>query len=168
MRRPSRARASCRCPSSSWRNGRHRENGLPRRTLKRAFEWLRHHVSSIVATGVDFSAMIASVELLRLSPVTGTVIGAALGGVSSFFLGRHFTFRSRSKAVTSQALRYALVSATSLGLNALGEHVFITLVPSRYVLGRILVAATVNNLWNYPMQRFFVFAERSPAKQEQG
>ena len=107
--------------------------------------------------------MIASVELLRLSPVTGTVIGAALGGVSSFFLGRHFTFRSQSKAVTSQALRYALVSATSLGLNALGEHVFITLVPSRYVLGRILVAATVNNLWNYPMQRFFVFAERKPA-----
>lgn len=168
MRRPGGARASCRCPSSSWWSGRYRENGLPRRTLKQVFEWLRHHISSIVATGVDFGAMIASVELLRLSPVTGTVIGAAIGGVSNFFLGRHFTFRSRSKEVTSQALRYALVSATSLGLNALGEYVFITLVPSRYVLGRILVAATVNNLWNYPIQRFFVFAERKPAKQEQG
>jgi putative flippase GtrA len=136
-------------------------------TLHRVFEWLRHHISSIVATGVDFAAMIASVELLRLSPVTGTVIGAALGGVSNFFLGRHFTFRSRSKAVSGQALRYALVSAASLGLNALGEHLFITLVPSRYVLGRILVASTVNNAWNYPMQRFFVFAERKPAEEEQ-
>lgn len=167
MRRPGRAGASCRCLRSSWRGGRHREIGVSRRTLRRVLEWIRHHISSIVATGVDFGAMIASVELLRLSPVTGTVIGAAIGGVSNFFLGRHFTFRSRSKEVTSQALRYALVSATSLGLNALGEHLFIILAPSHYVLGRILVAATVNNLWNYPIQRFFVFAERKPAKQEQ-
>lgn len=136
-------------------------------TLRGVFQWIRYHISSIVATAVDFTAMIASVELLGLSPVTGTVIGAAIGGVTNFFLGRHFTFRSRSKQVSRQALRYALVSATSLGLNALGEHVFISLVAWHYVLGRILVATTVNNLWNYPMQHFFVFAERGPDQEEQ-
>jgi putative flippase GtrA len=134
--------------------------------LHRVYEWIRHHISSIVATVVDFSAMIASVELLRLSPVTGTVIGAAVGGVTNFWLGRTFTFRSRSGQVASQFLRYSVVSATSLGLNALGEHLFITYIASRYVLGRILVATTVNNVWNYPMQRFFVFAERKPAKED--
>ena len=134
--------------------------------LHRVYEWIRHHISSIVATGVDFLFMIASVELLRLSPVTGTVIGAAVGGVTNFWLGRTFTFRSRSDQVASQFLRYSLVSFTSLGLNALGEHLFITYIASRYVLGRVLVAATVNNAWNYPMQRFFVFAERKPAKED--
>jgi putative flippase GtrA len=134
--------------------------------LHRIYEWIRHHISSLVATGVDFLAMIASVELLRLSPVTGTVIGAAIGGVTNFYLGRHFTFRSRSDQVGSQFLRYSLVSAASLGLNALGEHLFITYIAQRYVLGRILVATTVNNAWNYPMQRFFVFAERKPAKED--
>jgi putative flippase GtrA len=134
--------------------------------LHRVYEWIRHHISSIVATGVDFLAMIASVEFLRLSPVTGTVIGAAVGGVTNFWLGRTFTFRSRSDQVASQFLRYSLVSATSLGLNALGEHLFITYIASRYVLGRVLVATTVNNAWNYPMQRFFVFAERKPAKED--
>jgi putative flippase GtrA len=133
--------------------------------LHRIYEWIRHHISSLVATGVDFLAMIASVEILRLSPVTGTVIGATVGGVTNFWLGRHFTFRSRSDQVAGQFLRYALVSAMSLGLNALGEYVFITHIVSRYVLGRILVATTVNNVWNYPMQRFFVFAERKPAKE---
>ncbi len=135
--------------------------------LHNLLQWIRYHISSIVATGVDFSAMIASVELLGLSPVTGTVIGAAVGGVTNFLMGRHFTFRSRTKHVSRQALRYALVSGTSLGLNALGEKVFISFVASRYVLGRILVATTVNNLWNYPMQRFFVFAERKPPKEDQ-
>jgi putative flippase GtrA len=94
------------------------------------------------------------------------VIGAAIGGVTNFLMGRHFTFRSRSMDVSGQALRYALVSATSLGLNALGEHLFVSFFPARYVLGRILVATTVNNVWNYPMQRFFVFAERKNAKED--
>jgi putative flippase GtrA len=134
--------------------------------LYRVYEWGRHHISSLIATGVDFLAMIGSVELLRLSPVTGTVIGAAIGGVTNFLLGRHFTFRSEAENVSGQALRYGLVSAASLGLNALGEHLFISFIPSRYVLGRILVATTVNNLWNYPMQRFFVFAERKPVKED--
>jgi len=135
-------------------------------TVYRIWEWVRHHISSLVGTGVDFATMIMAVELLRLSPVTGTVIGAAVGGVTNFWLGRHFTFRSRSHQVSGQFLRYGLVSAASLGLNALGEHLFLTYVASRYVLGRILVASTVNNAWNYPMQRFFVFADRKPAKEE--
>lgn len=136
-----------------------------RGALYRIFEWIRHHISSLVGTGVDFAAMIAAVELLGFSPVMGTVLGAAVGGMTNFWLGRRFTFRSRSKQVSGQFLRYSLVSGASLGLNALGEHVFITYIASRYVLGRILVAATVNNAWNYPMQRFFVFAEHkeSPA-----
>ncbi len=139
---------------------------MSRGAIARVFEWVRYHVSSLVATGVDFSAMIASVELLRLSPVLGTVIGAALGGVTNFLMGRHFTFRSHQR-VSGQAFRYALVSGTSLGLNALGEHLFVSFLPARYVLGRILVATTVNNVWNYPMQRFFVFAERKPPKEDQ-
>lgn len=127
---------------------------------------MRYHLSSLVGTGVDFATMIGAVELLRLSPVIGTVMGAAVGGVANFLLGRHFTFRSRSPQVSGQLSRYALVSAASLGLNALGEHIFITYIASHYVLGRILVASTVNNTWNYPMQRFFVFAERKPAKED--
>jgi putative flippase GtrA len=136
--------------------------------LYRLYQWIRYHISSLVATGVDFLTMIGAVELLHVSPVLGTVFGAAVGGVTNFLLGRHFTFRSQSRRVGGQALRYSLVSAASLGLNALGEHIFLSfaLFASHYVLGRILVATTVNNVWNYPMQRFFVFAERKPDKED--
>lgn len=134
--------------------------------LSRIYEWVRHHISSLVGTGVDFATMIGLVELFGISPVLGTVAGAAVGGVTNFFLGRHFTFRSQSPRVSGQMFRYGLVSLASLGLNALGEHLFITHIASRYVLGRVLVAATVNNAWNYPMQRFFVFADPKPVKEE--
>lgn len=119
---------------------------------------------SLVATGVDFATMIGVVELFHASPVLGTVCGAAAGGVTSFTLGRTFTFRSRTEPVGGQALRYSLVSAASLGFNALGEHLILAVMPSHYILGRALVATTVNSAWNYPLQRNFVF-HRRPSKE---
>lgn len=135
------------------------------RALARVLEWVRHDISSLIATGVDFAVMIMAVELLHFSPVAGTVIGAASGGVTGFMLGRHFTFRANHVNASRQAMRYALVSAASLVLNAFGEHLFVTFLSHRYVLGRILIATTINTLWNYPMQSFFVFAEREHTKQ---
>ena len=119
----------------------------------------------MAATGVDFATMIGLVELLRFSPVMGTVVGAAAGGITSFTLGRHYTYRSQTDPVSGQMLRYSLVSGASLGLNALGEHLILMLLASHYVLGRILVATTVNNAWNFPMQKLFVFVHRKPAKE---
>jgi putative flippase GtrA len=130
-------------------------------------QWVRHNIVSVVATAVDFATMIGLVELLRFSPVMGTVVGAAAGGVTSFTLGRHYTYRSQAQTdpVSGQMLRYVLVSGVSLGLNALGEHLILFLLASHYVLGRILVATAVNNAWNYPMQKLFVFVQRKPAKE---
>jgi putative flippase GtrA len=129
-------------------------------------QWVRHHVVSLVATGVDFSAMIGMVELFHFSPVLGTVVGAAAGGVTSFILGRHYTYRSQTEPVSGQALRYSLVSGASLALNALGEHFILSLLAPHYVLGRVLVATTVNNAWNYPLHRGYVFAQRKSHKED--
>jgi putative flippase GtrA len=134
--------------------------------IARLRQWVRHNISSVVATGVDFAMMIGVVELLHFSPVMGTVVGAAVGGITNFMLGRHYTYRSQHEQVGSQVFRYILVSVASLGLNALGEHLILFVLASHYVLGRIIVATTVNNAWNYPMHRGFVFAQRKSAKED--
>jgi putative flippase GtrA len=54
-------------------------------------------------------------------------------------------------------VRYALVSAASAGWNSFGEHLVHDLAHVRYVLARALVAFAVGLLWNFPMQRHFVF-----------
>jgi len=110
--------------------------------------------------------MIGVVEILRFSPVLGTVVGAAAGGVANFLLGRHFTYRALDEQVSGQVARYVLVSGASLGLNALGEHFIIALLASHYILGRVIVATVVNNVWNYPMQRGFVFSQRKSVKED--
>ena len=119
----------------------------------------RHQLGSLTATAVDFGVMIGAVSGLGLSTDLGTAIGAVCGGVTNFSMGRSWIFRGQSGHLGRQALRYALVSAASAAWNTLGEHFMTTAAHQPYVFARALVAIAVSLLWNFPMQRHFVFHE---------
>jgi len=124
------------------------------------WEWIRHRAGALLATGVDFGIMIGSVELLHLGPVVSTAAGALCGAVTSFLLGRTWIFHRADAGVPGQAIRYAMVAGTSLGLNALGEYYVAVRLGVAYVVARVLVATVVGNLWNYPLHKYFVFGKR--------
>ena len=117
----------------------------------------RHQIGSVVTTVVDFGVMVLAVELLRISAVLGTVLGSAAGGITNFQLGRHWIFDAGQGNVAGQAVRYALVSGASAGLNALGEYVVHVQLGVGYLPARAIVAVVVSLCWNFPMQRYFVF-----------
>jgi len=121
-------------------------------------QWLRHNATAIVATAVDYVVMIVLVEVAGMGPVPATAVGAFAGAVTSFTMGRHFTYRVADVPARAQIWRYALVSAASLGLNAGGEYLFFHVVGLQYLVARVITSIIVNNAWNYPMQRFFVFS----------
>jgi putative flippase GtrA len=129
------------------------------------WEWSRHHASALVTTGVDYAFMIACVELLGFRPVPATVVGALAGAVTSFTLGRLFTYRATAVGVARQSWRYALVAGASLVLNAVGEHVFSDILKLQYLVARVITSVIVSNAWNYPLQRFFVFSRRAEGSQ---
>lgn len=118
---------------------------------------LRHQAGAVVATAVDFSVMIGSVTLAGLSPASATALGAASGGIANFILGRRWIFRVGHGGVGGQIGRYALVSLASMLLNTAGEHLLAGSAHVQYVFARIVVAVAVSVLWNFPMQRSFVF-----------
>jgi putative flippase GtrA len=120
----------------------------------------RHQIASVISTVVDFGVMILVVELLQRPPVVGTIVGATCGAFTNFQLGRHWTFGAGHDHVAPQALRYALVSAASAVLNALGEYAIHDVLGVQYFAARALVAVAVSLLWNFPLQRHFVFRHR--------
>jgi putative flippase GtrA len=121
----------------------------------------RHQLGAVVATALDFGSMILWVEYAGASPTAGAALGASLGGITNFLLGRAWVFRQGQGHWTGQAVRYAFVSATSAGLNALGEYLMHDFAHVEYVLARAFVSIGVSLLWNFPMQRSFVFRQRS-------
>ena len=121
----------------------------------------RHQISSVLSTAVDFGIMVLAVELFHVSAVLGTMCGASCGAMSNFQLGRHWTFGAGQDHVGHQALRYTLVSGASAGLNAVGEYGVHDKLGVQYFAARALVAVAVSLLWNFPMQRHFVFRQSS-------
>lgn len=121
----------------------------------------QHQLSSLVATGVDYSVMIVCVSVFQLSPVVGTVLGALCGAVTSFTLGRRWVFDARKGDLRSQALRYALVSTVSLCCNAGGEWLLVR-AGLQYIVARVIASTVVGVAWNFPMHRHFVFRPSAP------
>lgn len=121
--------------------------------------FLRHQAASIAASVVDFSSMIAGVRMLGLHPALATAWAAALGGVFNFLLGRGWIFPQAERAALPSAWRYALVSGASLLLNSAGEYLLVSVARVQYVLARVMVAIAVSVLWNFPLQRSFVYRD---------
>jgi putative flippase GtrA len=120
---------------------------------------LRHQMGAAAATAVDYSVMIALVSGLSAPPALGTAVGAATGGVLNFVLGRRWIFRSTHSQAAPQAQRYAMVSFGGLVLNTCGVHVLAGVLHYPYVAARVAVSIAVSLLWNFPMQRGFVFGQ---------
>jgi putative flippase GtrA len=125
------------------------------------WHWLRHNVAAVVTTVVDYSIMVALVELGGFGPVPATALGALAGAITNFTLGRFFTYRVRREPMVGQALRYALISGASLGWNSLGEYLFASALGLQYFVARVVTSVIVSTAWNYPMQRFYVFSRRA-------
>jgi putative flippase GtrA len=129
---------------------------------------MRHHATAIAATLVDYSGMVAAVELFHVRPVPATALGAFGGAVTNFTLNRYFTYRAQTDAIEGQIWRYALVSAASLALNTGGMWLFHDRLGIQYLAARIISSVLVSNGWNYPMQRFFVFSAARRRTQDAG
>lgn len=123
---------------------------------------IRHQVGAVAATAVDYGVMIALVSGLGAPPALGTAVGAATGGVLNFFLGRRWIFRSTGSKAAHQARRYAMVSLGGLVLNTCGVHALAGVLHYPYVAARLAVSIAVSLLWNFPMQRSFVFGQGAP------
>ncbi len=121
----------------------------------RAFS--RSQLASAVATGVDFGLLFALTELLGVWYVVSVAAGAFAGAVTNFLLNRYWSFEATGTAWHGQAVRYFLVSGGSLALNTAGTWAVTEHAHVKYGFSVVAVSIAVGWLYNYPMQRYFVF-----------
>ena len=119
----------------------------------------RHQVGAAASTVIDFGLMIALVQLAGVSADLGTAAGAVAGGVLNFIISRRWIFRGHAGHWATQAVWYVVVSGSGAGLNVLGEHLLHDVAGVQYLAARVVVSFAVGLLWNFPMQRRFVFRD---------
>ncbi len=120
-------------------------------------EFLRSQVAAFISTCVDYITVISLTELVGLWYIYSNVVGAALGAITNFTLGRHWTFKAQEGAIGNQAFKYALVSLGSVGLNTLGLYTLKEWGNVNYILAKIVIGILIAVCFNYVLQKHFVF-----------
>lgn len=106
---------------------------------------------------MDFGSLVFCVEVLHVWYVAATAIGAFLGAITNFWLGRHWSFEAHAGRVRGQAGRYALVSLGSLLLNSGGVFVLTDYGHFPYPVSKAITALVVGFVFNFPLHRGYVF-----------
>jgi putative flippase GtrA len=131
----------------------------PRPVRHEAWKFVKGQLSSSLATIVDWGLM-SSLIAFGLHYLYAAAAGALAGALTDFSVKKWWVFDAGAGAVQGQAVRYAVVSVASAGLNCLLAYGLVSGLGSPEVPGVIGASVVIGFAWNYPMHRLFVFGRR--------
>ncbi|WP_315823928.1 GtrA family protein [Paraflavitalea speifideaquila] len=76
----------------------------------------------------------------------------------NFLMGRHWVFQTGDHKAARQLWRYLLVWAGNLLLNTGGVYLLASCAGFHYVTSKVVTSLAVAFLYNYPLQKNFVFS----------
>jgi putative flippase GtrA len=120
--------------------------------------FLKANVASLAASLIDFLMTMLLVQWCQVNVVMAAATGTVTGGIVNFSIGRHWVFKAGDDKAVRQLTKYALVWAGNLLLNTGGVYVFACQAGLHYVLAKIVTSLLVAFLYNYPLQKNFVFS----------
>ena len=133
--------------------------------------FIRAQFSSQVASLTDFAITIVLASFFNVYYVSATLIGAVCGGVINCLINYKWTFKAKDCAKKHVVIKYVLVWIGSIALNTFGTYLLTEVLGSVeslrlllggfsddiYIVSKIVVSLVVGFLWNYNMQRLFVY-----------
>lgn len=118
--------------------------------------FFKGQLSSGIATIFDWGLMTGLI-LAGVHYLYAVVCGAGAGAITDFSVKKWWVFGARRERMKGQALRYAVVSAISAGLNCLLAYGLVDGVGIHENIGVIIASTVVGFAWNYPLHRLYVF-----------
>ncbi len=134
------------------------------------YTFLRSAASSQTASWVDLVTGFVLFAWAGMTPFVSTAIGAAAGGIINCIINYKFTFHAKDCPWSAVVVKYAMVWAGSLLLNAFGTQMVYYLLQhwtwletlgfkpdGYYAAARLGVSLAVSWFWNFLLQRYFVY-----------
>ena len=113
--------------------------------------------SAIVASAVDFSLSFFLVQAVGTWYALASFFGALAGGIVNCYVNYRWVFDKQKQRKPYLMLKYFVVWSISILLNTSGTWFFTELSGVNFIIIKAIVAVVVAILWNYQMQRIFVF-----------
>jgi putative flippase GtrA len=114
-------------------------------------------LSAWIATAVDYTITIILAEVAGIWYGYATFIGALSGGIINCIINYKWVFKAHDSRKRNVALKYFIVWGVSIILNTTGTCALKELASMNLIIAKAIVSVAVAVLWNYQMQRLFVF-----------
>lgn len=132
--------------------------------------FIRSSISAQVCAWIDFIVSFVMFAWIGFKPIYATAIGALSGGIANCLVNYKFTYRSIDCPMKAVIVKFAIVWFGSMLLNSFGTEGCYWLLsrwhflesigfkPDGYfTVSRILVSAILCVVWNFQLQRIFVY-----------
>ena len=119
--------------------------------------FLKAQTSSLIASAADFLITVLLVELTGTRVILASVEGTLSGGIINFIINRYWVFSGGEKKKRVQIFRYTMVWTGNLALNASGMYLVTHYTDLNYIVSKIFISVLVGVLYNYFLQKRFVF-----------
>lgn len=119
--------------------------------------FLKAQVSNFFGGITDYLVMLYFAEVVGIHYMPAICLGGLIGAVVNYSIGRYWAFNSREEKVSSQIVKYGLVSLGSILLKSCGTFCLTELSHVDYRITRLLVDGIVSIGFNYTLQKFWVF-----------
>ena len=127
------------------------------RLTKEMLTFGKDETSAIVASVVDFSLSFILVQAVGTWYAQASFFGALAGGIINCYVNYQWVFDKQEQRKPYIVLKYFVVWSISILLNTSGTWFFTELSGVNFIIIKAIVAVVVAILWNYQMQRIFVF-----------
>ncbi|HNS17827.1 MAG TPA: GtrA family protein [Bacteroidales bacterium] len=132
--------------------------------IEKLVVFTKAQLSAFLGGMVDYLIMILFTEVFHFHYTVSIVIGGVVGAVVNFTINKKWTFHSRTVPYKhsgwQQLLRFTLVVLNSILLKASGTYLITTFLKTYYIISRMLFDLSVSLLFNYMLQRHWVFKNK--------
>lgn len=117
--------------------------------------------SAFIGGIIDYLIMIFLTEVFYLHYTISIIIGGIFGSVINFSLNKRWSFISKEVAykytTNKQIFRFVIVVLNSILMKDLGTYIITDYFYLDYKISRLIVDLTVSILFNYTLQKNWVF-----------
>jgi putative flippase GtrA len=117
----------------------------------------RSNVTSLITTSLDFATLASLASGLGVNYVLATWLGTVVGSLANFLINKYWAFDARDTPGMAELPRFVLVQVAASAFHTGGVWLLTRHVGLHYLESKLITALAVYLLWNYPLNRFFVF-----------
>jgi putative flippase GtrA len=120
----------------------------------------RSVLTSLLTTALDFATLVGLTELAGINYVLSTWIGTVVGSLANFGINKVWAFSAGDAPALPAFGRFVVVQGGASALHTVGVWLLTRFGRLPYPASKLLVATAVYLVWNYPLNRWFVFNPR--------